>query len=93
MLLSPLPFFLLYWVEEIKGPPFINQAPSLAVKAGTTTIVHDPVRRDFSKSRLCHSISKAVVLDGDVFLIVVVFEYTQLINKVSDRLYIPTFIA
>ena len=75
MLFSPLPFFLPYWVEEIKGPPFVTQAPSLAVKAGIT-IVHDPVRRDLSKSRLCHLISKAVVLDGYVFLIVVVSEYT-----------------
>ena len=75
MLFSPLPFFLLYWVEEIKGPPFINQAPSLAVKAGIT-IIHNPVRRDLSKSRLCHLISKAVVLNGCVFLIVVVSEYT-----------------
>ena len=84
MLFSPLPFFLPYWVEEIKGPPFINQAPSLAVKAGTTTIVHDPVRRDLSKSRLSHSISKAAVLEGYVFLIVVVSEYTVVI---------PTFIS
>ena len=75
MLFSPLPFFLPYRVEEIKGPPFINQAPSLAEKAGIT-IIRDPVKRDLSKSRLCHLISKAVVLDGYVFLIVVVSEYT-----------------